>query len=167
MILEEDIQEVVDTLRSGWIGSGPQVFRFEQEFGRIMGARHAIAVSSCTAALSLALEILGIQAGDEVITTSLTFPATANVMVHHGARPMFADVGRRTGNIDPAEIGRSIGLRTKAIIPVHLAGRPCQMDVIMELARSHDLFVIEDAAHALETQYLLSGWTSTWLTGER
>jgi dTDP-4-amino-4,6-dideoxygalactose transaminase len=152
-LLEEDIQEVVDTLRSGWIGSGPKVARFEEKFRQITGARHAVAVNSCTAALALALEIIGIGPGDEVITTPITFPATINVIVHRGACPVFADVDRATGNIDPAEIAKHIGPRTKAIMPVHLAGRPCDMGAILAQARAHGLFVIEDAAHALEAEY--------------
>lgn len=153
LILEEDILEVVDTLRSGWIGSGPKVLRFEELFRQFIGTRYAVAVNSCTAALSLALEIVGIQPGDEVITTALTFPATVNVIEHHGAYPVFADVDRATATISPDEIEKRIGPRTKAIIPVHLAGYPCEMDTIMKIARAHGLFVIEDAAHALEAKY--------------
>jgi dTDP-4-amino-4,6-dideoxygalactose transaminase len=152
-ILEEDIQEVVDTLRTGWIGSGPKVIRFEEAFRRLLGVPYAVAVSSCTAALSLALELLGVQAGDEVVTTPLTFAATANVIVHRGARPVFADIDWTTGNIDPAEIERHLGPRTRVILPVHLAGRPCAMREIMALARARGLYVLEDAAHAIETQY--------------
>jgi len=153
LITDEDIQEVVDTLRSGWIGTGPRATRFEEAFRELIGCRYAIAVNSCTAALSLALEISGIGSGDEVITTPLTFSATANVVVHHGARPVFADVDRATGNILPDEIEKHVTSRTKAILPVHLAGRPCQMDEIMSIADAHDLLVIEDAAHAIETTY--------------
>ncbi len=153
LITEEDIQEVVDTLRSGWIGTGPRVARFEESFRRLIGCQYAIAVNSCTAALSLALEIGGVGPGDEVITTPMTFPATANVIVHHGARPVFADVDRATGNILPGEIEKRITPRTKAVIPVHLAGRPCQMDEIMALAEAYGLLVIEDAAHAIEACY--------------
>lgn len=152
-ITEEDIAEVVDTLRSGWIGTGPKVLRFEAAFADLLGAAQAVAVSSCTAALGLALEIGGVGPGDEVITTPITFPATANVIVHRGARPVFADVERATGNIAIEEIARRITPRTKAIIPVHLAGRPCDMAAIMALARAHDLLVIEDAAHAIEARY--------------
>ena len=153
LITEVDIQEVVDTLRSGWIGSGPKVMRFEEAFRSLIGTEYAIAVSSCTAALELALEIGGIGPGDEVITTPLTFVATANAIVHRQARPVFADVDRATGNIAPAEICKHITPKTRAIVPVHLAGRPCQMDEIMEIAHEHGLLVIEDAAHAIEAYY--------------
>ena len=153
LITDEDIQEVVDTLRSGWIGTGPRAARFEEAFRELIGCRYAIAVNSCTAALSLALGIGGIGPGDEVITTPLTFSATANVVVHHEARPVFADVDRATGNILPDEIEKHVTSRTKAILPVHLAGRPCQMDEIMSIADAHNLLVIEDAAHAIETTY--------------
>ena len=150
LIMEVDIREVVDTLRSGWIGTGPKVIQFEEAFGALIGARYATAVSSCTAASELALEIGGIGPGDEVITTPLTFAATANVIVHRRARPVFADVDRVTGNISPAEIRKHIAPKTRAVVPVHLAGRPCQMDEITELAQEHGLLVIEDAAHPIE-----------------
>ena len=152
-ILEDEIREVVDTLRSGWIGTGPKVRRFERMFAEYIGAKHAVALSSCTAGLELALEVLGIGPGDEVITTPLTFSATANVIVHRGARPVFADIELPSMNIDPNEIERRITPKTKAIIPVHFAGRPCRMDDIMDIARRHGLFVIEDAAHAIEAWY--------------
>ena len=153
LITDEDIEEVVDTLRSGWIGTGPKVTQFEESFRKLIGCQHAISVNSCTAALSLALDLVGVGPGDEVITTPLTFAATANVIVHHGARPAFADVDKATGNILPDEIEKQITPRTKAIIPVHLAGRPCHMDEIMALAEAHELAVVEDAAHAIETYY--------------
>lgn len=152
-ILEEEICEVVDTLRSGWIGTGPKVKKFERMFAEYIGAKHAVALSSCTAGLELALEVVGVGPGDEVITTPLTFSATANVIVHRGAKPIFADVELPSMNIDPNEIERRITPRTKAIIPVHFAGRPCRMDEIMDIARRHGLFVIEDAAHAIEAWY--------------
>ncbi|MBN2004375.1 MAG: DegT/DnrJ/EryC1/StrS family aminotransferase [Anaerolineae bacterium] len=153
LIMEEDIQEVVATLRSGWIGTGPKVARFEAAFRELIGCRHAIAVNSCTAALSLALDLAEVGSGDEVITTPMTFAATANVIGHHGAQPVFADVDRASGNILPKEIERHITPKTKVLMPVHLAGRPCQMDRIMEIARAHNLLVIEDAAHAIEAYY--------------
>jgi len=156
-IQEAEIDEVVDTLRSKWLGTGPKVARFEEAFRQYTGARHALALSSCTDGLSLALEVLGskntVSVGDEVITTPLTFAATANVIVHQGARPVFVDVERESMNIDPAQIEAAITPRTRAIIPVHLAGRPCRMDAIMDIADRHDLWVIEDAAHALEAWY--------------
>lgn len=152
-IEEAEIQEVVDTLRSGWLGTGPKVKKFEEAFGRYTGAPHACAVSSCTAALHLALIAAGIGPGDEVITTPMTFAATVNVIVHAGATPVFADIDRRTLNIDPARIAEAVTDKTRAIIPVHLAGRPCDMDPILEIARRRRLVVIEDAAHAIEARY--------------
>ena len=153
LIGEAEIDEVVDTLRSGWLGTGPKVRRLEDQFRRYADVPQAVAVSSCTAGLHLALDVLGVGPGDEVITTPMTFAATANVIVHRGARPVFADIDRRTLNIAPAEIERRITPRTKAIIPVHMAGRPCAMDEILDLARSHRLAVLSDAAHAVEARY--------------
>ncbi len=150
---EAEIDEVVATLRSGWIGTGPRVARFEQLMKEYSGAEHAIALSSCTAALHLSLLALGIGPGDEVITTPMTFAATANSIVHTGATPVFADVDRETMLIDLEAIESAITPRTKAIIPVHLAGRPCSMDKIMALARRRNLWVIEDAAHCIEGRY--------------
>ncbi len=150
---EQAIQEVVATLRSGWIGTGPRTHEFERCFREYIGAAHAVALSSCTAALELALEVIGVGAGSEVITTPMTFVATANVIVHRGARPVFVDIERETFNIDPARIEAAITPRTRAIIPVHVAGRPCRMDDIMDIARRHNLVVIEDAAHAIEAVY--------------
>lgn len=153
LIGEEEIQEVVDTLQSGWLGTGPKVHKFEDDFKKYIGCKHAIALNSCTAGLFLALEAVGIEPGDEVITTPMTFAATANVIIHHRAKPVFVDIERDTMNIDPNEIEDAITSKTKAIIPVHFAGRPCKMDEIMDIARRHNLFVIEDAAHATETWY--------------
>lgn len=150
---EEEIEEVVKTIKSGWLGTGPKVQRFEEEFRKYVGAKYAVALNSCTAGLHLALEVLGVGPGDEVITTPMTFAATANVIVHRRARPVFVDVERETMNIDPRLIEAAITPRTKAIIPVHLAGRPCKMDQIMAIARRHGLHVIEDAAHAIEAWY--------------
>ncbi len=152
-IAEEEIQEVVDTLRSGWLGTGPKVRRFEEDFRSYIGCRNAVALSSCTAGLHLALDVLGIGEGDEVITSPMTFAATANVIVHCRATPIFADVDRDNQNIDPNCIEAAITPRTKAIIPVHMAGRPCDMDAISDIARRHNLFIIEDAAHATEAIY--------------
>ncbi len=149
---EAEIQEVVDTLRSGWIGSGPKVARFEQQFAEYQGAAHAIAVNSCTAALHLSLLSLGIGAGDEVVTTPMTFCATVNAILHAGATPVFADCDPRTMNIDPQAVRDVITPRTKAIVPVHFAGRPCDMPALMEIAREHDLKVVEDCAHAIEAR---------------
>lgn len=149
----EAIEAVVETLRSGWLGTGPRVAAFEEAFARYLGAPHAVAVGSCTAALHLALKILGVGPGDEVVTTPLTFTATANVIVHTGARPVFADVDERSGNLDPEAAAAVITPRTRAIIVVHYAGRPCPMDQFRDLAERHGLFLIEDAAHALEAWY--------------
>src|ERR1700690_3239518 len=149
---DAEIAEVVSTLRSGWLTTGVRTAQFEKEFREYVGARHAQAVSSCTAALHLALAALNIGPGDEVITTPLTFCATVSVIVHVGATPVLADV-LPDGNIDPVSITERITPRTKAIIPVHLAGAPCDMDAIWKLAKEHHLFVIEDAAHAAGTEY--------------
>jgi dTDP-4-amino-4,6-dideoxygalactose transaminase len=148
-----EINEVVETLRSGWLGTGPRCQKFEDLFREYIGCKYAIALNSCTAGLELALEALGIGPEDEVITTPLTFCATANVIVHRGAKPVFVDVDRQTGNIDPEQVARAISTKTKAILPVHLYGRPCPMDELMNIAREHGLFVIEDAAHASEAWY--------------
>jgi dTDP-4-amino-4,6-dideoxygalactose transaminase len=152
-IREPEIQEVVETLRSGWLSTGPRCRKFEKLFREYIGCEHAIALNSCTAGLELALEALGIGPGDEVITTPLTFCATANVIVHRGAKPVFVDVDRETGNLDPEQVPRAITDKTKAILPVHLYGRPCPMDELMTIATEHGLYVIEDAAHASEAWY--------------
>jgi len=150
---EAEIDEVVATLRSGWIGTGPRVARFEEMFREYIGARHAIALNSCTAALHLSMVVSGVGPGDEVITTPMTFCATANAIVHTGARPVFVDVEPDTGNIDPGRIEEAITPRTKALVPVHYAGRPCRMDKIEAIARRHGLLLIEDAAHAIEAAH--------------
>ena len=152
-IEDEEIAEVVATLRSGWIGTGPRVARFEEMFRDYIGARHAIAVNSCTAALHLSMVVSGVGPGDEVITTPMTFCATANAVLHTGAVPVFVDVDPATGNIDPERIASAVTPRTKAILPVHYAGRPCRMDRIEAIAHAHGLLVIEDAAHAIEASY--------------
>lgn len=150
---EAEIAEVVATLRSGWIGTGPRVARFETMFREYVGAEHAIAVNSCTAALHLSMVASGVGRGDEVITTPMTFCATANAVIHTGARPVFVDVERETGNIDAEQVEAALTPRTKAILPVHYAGRPCRMDRLEAIARRNGLLLIEDAAHALEAQY--------------
>jgi len=150
---DEEFDEVLDTLRSGWLTMGPKTRRFEEAFARYVGAKHAIAVSSCTAGLHLALVAGGIGPGDEVITTPLTFCSTANVIVHQGATPVLADVNPDTMNIDPREIERLITPRTRALIPVHLAGQPCEMEEMEALAKEHGLLLIEDAAHATGAEY--------------
>jgi dTDP-4-amino-4,6-dideoxygalactose transaminase len=149
---DEEIGEVAATLRSGWLTSGPRTARFEQDFREYVGARHALAVNSCTAGLHLALAALRIGPGDEVITTPLTFCATVNTIIHVGAVPVLADVGP-DGNIDPASIAERLTERTRAIVPVHLAGLPCDMEAIWSLARSRGLAVVEDAAHAVGSRY--------------
>jgi len=152
-VSEEEIAEVVDTLRSGWLTYGPKSQAFEREFAEAVGAKHAVAVNSCTAAMHLSLLAAGVGPGDEVITTPLTFASTANVIVHAGATPVLADVCADDLNIDPAQIERRITPKTRALIPVHLAGQPCRMDEIQEIARRHDLIVVEDAAHAHGAAY--------------
>jgi dTDP-4-amino-4,6-dideoxygalactose transaminase len=150
---EEELNEVLDTLRSGWITMGPKTTKFEGLFADYVGSRHTIAVSSCTAGLHLALVAGGIGPGDEVITTPLTFCSTANVIVHQGAVPVLADVQADTYNIDPEELRKRITSRTKAIIPVHFAGHPCEMEGIKAIAEENGLLVIEDAAHAMGAKY--------------
>jgi dTDP-4-amino-4,6-dideoxygalactose transaminase len=150
---DAEIDEVVDTLRSGWIGTGPRVARFELEFAELKRSPYAVAVNSCTAALHLSLVAAGIGEGDEVITTPLTFCATVNAIIHAGARPVLADVDPLTMNIDPQQIERMLTPRTKALLPVHFAGLPCDMDAISGIAMKHGLKVIEDCAHAIETEY--------------
>ncbi len=150
---ESEIEAVTQTLRSGWLGTGPQVQQFQKRFAEYMGVKHAVAVGSCTAALHLSLEAAGIGAGDEVITTPLTFAATANAIVHAGATPVFADVDPATMNLDPDQVKAKITERTKAILPVHFAGRPCDMTRLGSIAQSHGLTVIEDCAHAIEAFY--------------
>lgn len=146
-------REILDTLRSGWITTGPKTIEFEKRFARYIGCKHAIALNSCTAGLHLALVALGIGEGDEVITSPITFPATANVIIHQKARPVFVDVEPDTLNIDPDKIEASITPRTKAIIPIHFAGHPCDMDRILSIAKRYNLAIIEDAAHAIEAKY--------------
>jgi dTDP-4-amino-4,6-dideoxygalactose transaminase len=150
---EEEIQEVVDTLRSSWITTGPKTHRFEQDFATYLHAPAALALNSCTAALHTLLVAHGVGPGDEVITTPLTFTATVNVIEHVGARPVFADVQPDTLNIDPAAIERVVTRRTRAIVPVHYAGHPAELDPIRALAAAADAVVIEDAAHALPARY--------------
>jgi dTDP-4-amino-4,6-dideoxygalactose transaminase len=150
---EEEIAEVVETLRSNWITTGPKTRRFEQEFARVVDAPAALALNSCTAALHVALVALGVGAGDEVITTPMTFAASANVIEHTGARPVLVDVEPDTLNIDPREIERAITPRTKAIVIVHYTGHPAEMDAIRSIAEAHHLAIVEDAAHALPARY--------------
>ena len=152
LIGQEEIDEVVACLKSGWIGTGPRVAQFEREFAAYKGADHVAAVNSCTAALHLSLLAAGLEPGDEVITTPLTFCATVNAIIHAGATPVLADVDPLTMNLDPARVSEKITPRTRALVPVHFAGRACDMESLMQLARNHDLKVIEDCAHAIETE---------------
>ncbi len=150
---EEEIQSVVETLRSGWLTTGIKTKQFEKEFAAWIGAPHAVAVNSCTAALHLALEAVGVTAGDEVIVPTMTFAATAEVVHYCRALPVLVDCKSDTFNIDVEAIEQAISPKTKAIIPVHFAGQPCEMDRILEMAQSRNIKVIEDAAHALPAKY--------------
>ena len=153
-IEDRDVEAVVGSLRSGWITTGPNVNQLEEELAAYTGARYVNAVNSCTAAMHLALEAWDIGPGDEVITSVYTFTATANVILHTGASPVLVDVmDNGTANIDPEAIERSITPRTKAIIPVHFAGEPCDMDAIRDIAGRHGVKVLEDAAHAIGALY--------------
>jgi len=152
-IEQPEIDEVVECLKSGWIGTGPRVHKFENDFRDYIGSKYAMALNSCTAALHLSMLVSGVSAGDEVITTPMTFAATSNAILHTGAKPIFVDVEKDSMNIDPNLIENAITPKTKAILPVHFAGRPCKMDHIMEVAQKNNLLVIEDAAHAIEAEY--------------
>ena len=149
----EEIEEVAATLKSGWIGTGPRVAAFETAIKTFKNADHVAAVNSCNAALHLSILAANIGPGDEVITTAMTFCATVNAIIHTGATPVLADIEPRSMNIDPREIINKITPRTRAIVPVHFAGLPCDMDSIMNIARAHNLKIIEDCAHAIETEY--------------
>jgi len=152
-IEQPEIDEVVQCLKSGWIGTGPKVAKFEDNFRDYIGSKHAVALNSCTAALHLSMLVSGVSAGDEVITTPMTFAATSNAIIHTGAKPVFVEVEKDSMNIDPKLIEKAITPKTKAILPVHFAGRPCKMDHITEIAQKNNLLVIEDAAHAIEAEY--------------
>jgi len=152
-IEEAEIQEVVASMTTGWLGTGPKVAKFEREFAAYKRAKYAVAVNSCTAALHLSLLGARLQPGDEVITTPLTFCATVNAIIHAGATPVLVDIDPVSLNIDPQQIAARITPRTRAILPVHFAGRPCEMDAITLIAKAHNLIVIEDCAHAIETEY--------------
>ncbi len=150
---EAEQQAVREVLASGWITTGPKTKAFEAAFAQAVGARYAVAVNSCTAALHLALEAIGLEAGDEVITTPFTFAASAEVVRYFGATPVFADVDRRTFNIDPARVAAAITARTKAVIPVHIAGLSSELGPLLDLCRPRGIAVIEDAAHAFPSTY--------------
>jgi len=150
-LLEPEIDAVVAAMRSSWIGTGPRVKEFEQAFARYTGASHAIAVNSCTAALHLACVAVGVGPGDEVIVPAMTFASTANVVIHAGGTPVFADVDRATMCLDPSDAAARITPKTKAIVPVHFAGRACDLHALMSLASTRGVRLIEDCAHAVET----------------
>ncbi len=154
-IVAAEVEEVVASLRSGWLGTGPKVARFESDFAAYKGlpSTNAAAVNSCTAALHVSLIAAGLGPGDEVITTPMTFCATVNAIVHSGATPVLADIDPATMNIDSEKVEAKITSRTRAIVLVHFAGRPCNMDALLLVAERHNLCVIEDCAHAVETEY--------------
>lgn len=153
LIGNEEIDEVVDSMRKAWLGTGPKVARFESDFAAYKQVSNVAALNSCTAALHLSIHAAGIGPGDEVITTPMTFCATVNAIIHAGATPVLADIDPDTLNISPSAIRDKLSPRTRAILPVHFAGRPCNMAAIMEIAGNHGLKVIEDCAHAIETVY--------------
>lgn len=150
---EEEIAALAEVIRSGWLTMGSKTIQFEEEFARYVNAPDAVAVSSCTAALHLALDAIGLRPGDEVLVPTTTFTATAEVVTYLGGRPVLVDIEPGTLNLDPADTERRITARTRAVIPVHLAGQPCNMDAIHALAQKHKLRVIEDAAHALPASF--------------
>ena len=150
---DAEIESVVETLRSGWLTSGTKVKRFEDDFAEYVGSKHAVAVNSGTAALHLALDAIGIRQDDEVIVPTMTFTATAEVVLYFKAKPVLVDCQRDTLNLDPNQIEAAITSKTKAIIPVHFGGQPCDMTPILEIAKTHKLYVVEDAAHALPASY--------------
>ena len=152
-IEDAEIEEVVKSMKSGWLGTGPKVARFEQDFAKYKGAKNSAAVNSGTAALHLSLLASGLKPGDEVITTPMTFCATVNAIIHAGATPVLADIDPVTMNIDPSEVEKKITSKTRAILPVHFAGRSCNMSALCNIAKKHNLKMIEDCAHAIETEY--------------
>ena len=153
LIEQPEIDEVVDSLKKAWLGTGPKVARFENAFAAYKGVKAAVAVNSCTAALHLSILAAGLGPGDEVITTALTFCATVNAIIHAGARPVLADIDAETMNLSPADVEARITPKTRAIVVVHFAGCPCDMDAFMALAKKHKLKLIEDCAHAIETHH--------------
>jgi dTDP-4-amino-4,6-dideoxygalactose transaminase len=152
-IEKDEIDEVISCMRSGWLGTGPRVALFERAFAAYKKVDFSIAVSSCTAALHLSILASGIGPGDEVITTPMTFCATVNAIIHSGATPVLADIDPETMNIDPDKVEECITGRTKAILPVHFAGRPCEMDRLCAIAKRRGLIIIEDCAHAVEAEF--------------
>ena len=152
-IEDDEIESVVATLRSGWITTGPRTAEFEETFARRAGAPIALAVTSATAGLHLTLAALGIGPGDEVVTTSMTWPSTVNVIELLGARPVFADIDESTLQIDPLDVARVMTRRTKAVVPVHFAGQPADLDALERVVQSTPAVIVEDAAHAVGTEY--------------
>lgn len=152
-IEEPEISEVIKSLKSGWLGTGPKVAQFEKDFGNYKRASQAIAVNSCTAALHLSMSASNLKPSDEVITSPMTFCATVNAIIHAGLKPVLADIDPVTMNINPEQIEQKITSKTKTILPVHFAGRACDMDAIMDTAKKYNLMVIEDCAHAIETEF--------------
>tara|TARA_R110002072_G_scaffold228234_9_gene385252 strand:- start:18707 stop:19858 length:1152 start_codon:yes stop_codon:yes gene_type:complete len=153
LIEQAEIDEVVRSMKDGWLGTGPKAAEFERLVASYKGVPHAVGLNSCTAGLHLACVVLGLEPGDEIITTPMTFCATINAIIHAGATPVLADVDPVSMNIDPESVRQAITERTKAILPVHFGGRSCAMDELMAIARQHNLKVIEDCAHAIETEY--------------
>ncbi|MGD0744378.1 MAG: DegT/DnrJ/EryC1/StrS family aminotransferase [Verrucomicrobiota bacterium] len=153
LIEEAEIEEVVKSLRAAWLGTGPKVAAFEMLVAEYKGVKHAVAVNSCTAGLHLSCLALGLQPGDEVIVPAMTFCATINAVIHTGATPVLVDVEPDTFNMDPEQVRKKISSRTRAIMPVHFAGRACNMDALAAIAGEHGLKIIEDCAHAIETEF--------------
>ncbi len=153
LITDEEISEVVETIRSGWWTTGPKSMQFEQEFNAFIGSKFSLAVNSWTSAAHLALEAIGLKEGDEVIVPSITFTATAEIVCYFKAKPVIVDVQRDSFNIDPAAVEKAVTSKTRAIIPVHYGGNPCDMFDLLEIAKRHNLKIIEDAAHALPASY--------------
>ena len=153
LINSKQKKEVLHTLNSGWIGSGPKVQILEEKFKKYKKIKYSSAVNSCTAALHLSLNALNLNKSDEVIVPAMTFCSTVNAIIHSGAKPVLADVDYKTGNITAESITKKITKRTKAIVIVHLAGNPCEMDSILKIVKTNNLFLIEDCAHAIEGKY--------------
>jgi dTDP-4-amino-4,6-dideoxygalactose transaminase len=149
----EEIELMTEAARSGWVTTGPQCRQFEAEFAAAVGCKHALAVNSCTAAMHLALDAMGLNRGDEVITTPYTFAATAEVVRYFDAKPVFVDVDPLSLNIDPELVERAITPKTKAMLPVHIAGLPAELDPLQDIARKHGVHIVEDAAHAFPSKY--------------
>lgn len=152
-IVEDDIKDLIEVYKSGWWVNGPKTKELTEEFRKYIGCKYAISVGSGTFALHLALDVLGIGPRDEVITTPYTFPATTHVIEYVGAKPVFVDIEMGSYNMDPNKIERAITRRTKVLMPIHIVGRPCDMDKITKIAKKYNLFVVEDAAHAVEAYW--------------